>query len=84
MAAARIHSDPKHLGESVPVTARARIRRTMDTEPGPGSTQFNHFVGRTLRLAAVVVGLVLGAVAVTAWLVGETADELPIEYEGFD
>ncbi len=56
----------------------------MDTEPGPGSTQFNHFVRRTLRLAAVVVGLVIGAVAVTAWLVGETADELPFDYEGFD
>ena len=56
----------------------------MDTEPGPGPTQLNHFVRRTLRLAAVVVGLVIGAVAVTAWLVGETADELPVEYEGFD
>ncbi|MEE8475654.1 MAG: hypothetical protein V3T01_09905 [Myxococcota bacterium] len=44
----------------------------------------SHIVRRTLTIAAVIFGLVIGAVTVTAWLEGEGADELPFEYEGFD
>jgi hypothetical protein len=56
----------------------------MATEPEPRSAQSSHLVRRTLTIAAVIFGLVIGAVAVTAWLEGEGADELPFEYEGFD
>lgn len=38
---------------------------------------------RALKIAAVLFVLVLGAVAVTAWIAGDRT-ELPFLYEGFD
>ncbi len=56
------------------------------TAPEPGEAAGNgakSLLGPAIKIAGLAFALVLGAIAVTAWLSGEP-EELPFDYEGFD
>ena len=56
---------------------------TPDPAGGDGADP-RRILARSLRLAVVLAGLILVALAVGAVLLGNDADVLPFDYAGFD
>ncbi len=61
----------------------ASDKQSSAAEPAPAGSSFGATLKRAAMIALVLLGILLGSVAVTALFAGEE-NELPFDYDGFD
>ena len=66
----------------------AAMEENRDDEPETGGNDDRsavmRSVKRSLKITLAIFGVLLGGIAITAWLTGDDDDDLPFDYEGFD